>query len=86
MGGLRIEAMKRDETGRVPPTERQREILDAGVRLSAVGYPPTLRELAHATGIRSINGLRVQLDALRRKGWVTWREGSARTLMFLGQE
>jgi len=83
MGGLRIENMPRDNAGRVPPTERQREILVAGKRLAAVGFPPTLRELADVVGIRSLNGLRAQLEALRRKGWVTWREGNARTLQFL---
>lgn len=83
MGGLRIEKMPKDSDGRVAPTPRQREILDAGIRLAAAGYPPTLRELAEAVGIRSLNGLRVQLDALRRKGWVDWREGCARTLRFM---
>jgi SOS-response transcriptional repressor LexA len=83
MGGLRIEKMPKGADGRVAPTPRQREILDAGIRLAAAGYPPTLRELAQAVGIRSLNGLRVQLDALRRKGWVDWREGCARTLRFM---
>lgn len=40
----------------------------------AHGRPPALRDLMAATGIRSQNGVRQHLDALRRKGLLT-RDG-----------
>jgi len=44
------------------------------------GYPATVREIADAVGIRSLNGVVCHLQALRRKGYVTWEPNHARTL------
>ena len=56
-------------------TPRQRNIL-AFIRESITehGYPPTLREIGHAFGIRSTNGVNDHLRALERKGLIR-REG-----------
>lgn len=35
-----------------------------------VGYPPTVREIAAAFGIRSTNGANDHLKALESKGWI----------------
>lgn len=54
-------------------TPRQREILSLIERLAAQrGYPPTIRELATAAGIRSTNGVFCHLGALERHGLIEW--------------
>ena len=52
-------------------TDRQRKALDI-IRdhLSKIGYPPTLREIGDAMGIRSLNGVTDHVNALQRKGYV----------------
>lgn len=55
-----------------PPTERQLEVMRAIVTLSAEGMPPSLRELADALAI-GFTGVRVNLDALAKKGLVVRR-------------
>lgn len=64
-----------------PLTERQREILVwlAGY-IRDHGYSPTVRELCQAFNFGSPNGALCHLHPLRKKGWVTWQDGSARTL------
>jgi repressor LexA len=53
-------------------TGRQADVLDS-IRhhLSTKGYPPTIRELCGAIGIRSTNGVNDHLKALERKGYLT---------------
>jgi repressor LexA len=52
-----------------PLTERQQTILDFIVdRIRAQGFPPTLREIGLAFGIRSTKGVNDHLEALERKG------------------
>jgi SOS-response transcriptional repressor LexA len=46
-------------------------------------YPPTLRELARALGLRSFGSLWEHLDRLRDLGLVTWDAGKSRTLRVL---
>lgn len=65
----------------VPLTERQREILVWLFRyIDEHGYSPTVRELCHAFSFGSPNGAMCHLVPLRKKGWLTWQDGHARTL------
>ena len=69
---------------KLPLTPRQKQVLDT-VRefIATCGYPPSLRELGDLLGIRSTNGTREHLMALRNKGWIDWREYKSRTLKVL---
>ena len=52
-------------------TGRQREILDYIRRyITDNGYPPTVREIGSAFGIRSTNGVADHLKSLERKGYL----------------
>jgi repressor LexA len=63
------------------PTPRQTEVLAAIASLTkAKGYPPTLRELGEALGIRSTNGVNDHLDALERKGLIARDSNVARSV------
>lgn len=52
-------------------TARQRAILDF-IRgyITENGFPPALRDIARAFGIRSTNGVTDHLEALERKGFI----------------
>ena len=55
-------------------TRRQQEILDfIEESINTRGYPPTLREIGNQFGIRSTNGVRVNLFALEKKGYIIRR-------------
>ena len=43
-------------------------------------YPPSVREIGQRLGITSPNGVKCHLNALKEKGYLTWRPGFARTL------
>lgn len=81
-----IEAQPRDELGRVAITSRQRWMLHAIRTLTdRLGYAPTIRELADECGLHGPNSVKAHLEPLRRKGWVTWEDGKARTLRVVGE-
>lgn len=81
-----IEAQPRDEHGRVPLTSRQRWVAHTIRRMTEeAGYPPTIRELMHECGFATPNSVKVHLEPMRRKGWVTWEENKARTLQVVGE-
>lgn len=67
-----------------PLTPRQAEVL-IWIQCYAAefGMPPTFRELADCLRIKSVNGLKGQLWALRKKGWLAWDDGHGRTLRLL---
>jgi repressor LexA len=48
------------------------------------GYPPSLRDIADGLGLKSVNGAKIHVVALKRKGRLTWDEGKARTLKVVG--
>ena len=64
-----------------PLTDRQREILAwlAGY-IRDHGFSPTVREVVQAFGFHGPSGAMAHLRPLKRKGWITWQEGHARTL------
>lgn len=64
-------------------TERQRQILDFISRsLDERGTAPTLREIGHAFGITSTNGVHQHLSSLIRKGYLKKDDYLARGLQF----
>jgi len=48
-------------------------------------YPPTLRELTRACGLRSWGSVWEHLDRLRALGLVTWEDGMVRTLRVMDE-
>lgn len=71
----------RSVIARRPPTARQKQVLQVIVALSEVfGHAPTVRELVGVLEVSSNNTVACLLDALKRRGWVTWVPHKARTL------
>lgn len=66
-------------------TKRQEVVLEA-IRAFTLrcGYPPTLRDLSEATGIKSTNGISDHLDRLERAGRLKRSPLTARSLVVLG--
>jgi hypothetical protein len=66
---------------RRPLSRRQRAVL-AVIResIQSHGYPPTIREIGNALGIRSTNGVNDHLRALERKGYLVRSEMKSRSL------
>ena len=62
-------------------TARQQEILDFVARsIREQGYPPTIREIGRAFGIRSPNGVNDHLKALQRKGFLNREDLKSRAI------
>ena len=54
-----------------PLTKRQQQIFDLiKDHIETNGWPPTVREIGAATGIRSPNGVMCHLKPLVKKGWI----------------
>ena len=67
------------------PTPKQRAALAALVELkSALGYPPTLRELADRLGV-CVNDVRQKLRRLEKCGLIERRPGAARGVVVVGE-
>ena len=65
-------------------TERQRNILQFLKRyVSRMGYPPTLREIAHNFRIKWTQGIEKHLRALQKKGYIK-RSSGARSIEIMG--
>lgn len=65
-------------------TERQIKVLRFIERtVSLSGYPPTIREIGNAFGIKSTNGVNDHLRALMRKGYLAKEAGKSRTLTLI---
>lgn len=64
-------------------TERQKSILAFINRyVDQHGYPPSIREIGPAFGIKSLRGVTIHLDALERKGYIR-RESTSRSIQLL---
>jgi repressor LexA len=64
-----------------PPTAKQLKVRVAVEKhIARNGYSPSIRELCVQTRIKSTNGVKCHLDALRRKGLVDWVDGKTRTI------
>jgi repressor LexA len=56
-------------------TDNQKKVLEALLGyISANEYPPTIRELMHLSGIKSLRGVSLQLDSLEKAGYLKRRE------------
>jgi repressor LexA len=65
-------------------TSRQKEILDYMESFTVeLGYPPTVREICKATGLRSPRSVSQHLQALERKGWIERGRDKSRAIRFL---
>ncbi len=66
-------------------TRRQRMVLDVINKvMSRRGYPPTIREIGEALGIRSTNGVNDHLKALEKKGYVVRDKSKSRGIRLPG--
>lgn len=64
---------------RQPLSPKQTECLKVVTdHIDREGYPPSLREICAAMGIRSTNGAAEHLAALERKGWIERVGGKSR--------
>lgn len=67
-----------------PLTSRQKEILDYMESFTQeLGYPPTVREICKATGLRSPRSVSQHLQALERKGYIERGREKSRAIRFL---
>jgi repressor LexA len=48
-------------------------------------HSPSIRQMMTAMGLRSPAPVQSRLRHLQHKGWITWKEGQARTLQLLGE-
>lgn len=65
----------------IPLTDRQEEMLDFIVLYNVDnGYLPSFREIGRQMSITSTNGVRCHLEALERKGWLTFTRNRARAI------
>lgn len=63
-------------------TDRQSQVLDyIAETIRDRGYPPTIREIGNALGIRSTNGVNDHLKALERKGFISRSGSKSRAIM-----
>lgn len=70
---------------RKPLTDRQRQIYDYLVECLQGGeLTPSLREIGEHFEIASTNGVARHLEALKRKGWITWERNKARAIRLSG--
>lgn len=68
-------------TERSAITKRQQEIFEFIKSFrDDNGYCVSLQELCDQFGFASKNAVMCHLNPLRRRGWVTWNDGEARTL------
>ncbi len=67
-------------------TRRQQEILEF-IREKITGHslPPTFREIATRVGIKSTNGVKVHMDALEKKGYISRASRLARGIELIPQ-
>jgi repressor LexA len=69
---------------RLPLTMRQKEILEyLGLHTRDYGYPPTVREICRATGLKSPRSVSQHLQALERKGYIHRGRDKSRAIRFL---
>jgi len=48
-------------------------------------HSPSIRQMMEAMGLRSPAPIQSRLRHLQEKGWITWKEGQARTLQLVGK-
>ena len=69
-----------------PLTSAQQELYDwLADYIAAHRHSPSIRQMMEAMGLRSPAPIQSRLKHLQQKGWLTWKEGQARTLQLLGE-
>ncbi len=67
-------------------TTAQRELYDwLASYIGEHRHSPSIRQMMEAMGLRSPAPIQSRLRHLQQKGWLTWKEGQARTLQLLGE-
>lgn len=67
-----------------PLTEAQQELYDWLVTyIRDNQHSPSIRQMMRAMGLKSPAPIQARLDHLRKKGWIDWDEGKARTVRIL---
>lgn len=70
-----------------PLTSRQKEIFDYLISFTQeLGYPPTVREICKATGLKSPRSASQHLQALERKGYIERGRDKSRAIRFLHKQ
>ena len=68
-------------------TERQRQILDLiKDRITALGYPPTVREIGEAVGLASPSSVHAQISTLVKAGKLRRDPSKPRALVVVGEQ
>tara|TARA_Y100001968_G_scaffold257925_1_gene244792 strand:+ start:73 stop:696 length:624 start_codon:yes stop_codon:yes gene_type:complete len=66
-------------------TQAQQELYDwLAEYIGTHQHSPSIRQMMKAMGLRSPAPVQSRLRHLQQKGWITWKEGQARTLQLLG--
>ena len=72
-------------TERLPITDRQREVFDfISAYCTRHGYGPTIREIMAHFGFSTTNAVTCHLRPLRKRGWLSWIDGTSRTIQPTG--
>lgn len=67
-----------------PLTEPQKELFDWLVEyIDEHHHAPSIRQMMHAMGLKSPAPVQSRLEHLRRKGYIDWTDGQARTIRIL---
>lgn len=68
-------------------TPRQAQLLHyLREHIDAVGYAPTLEDIAGRLGVRSLATVYEHLKALEAKGWITREHNRARAIQLVGED
>ncbi|MBQ3281200.1 MAG: transcriptional repressor LexA [Eubacterium sp.] len=78
---------KKAENGSVDLKPREKKILDyIKEELRATGYPPTVREICAAVGIKSTSTAHKDIASLVKKGLIKKQDSKTRTLVLANEE
>ncbi len=66
-------------------TPAQQELFDwLSDYIESNQHSPSIRQMMDAMGLKSPAPIQSRLKHLQEKGWITWKEGQARTLQLIG--
>ena len=86
LGTIEIEMIRREDLLMRPISEKQKQILRFIQEYTASeGYPPAVREIAAAVGLRSPSSVHAHVKHLRELGYLEQSEGKTRTVKLAGQ-
>lgn len=86
LGTIEGEMIRREDLLMRPISEKQKQILRFIQEYTASeGYPPAVREIAAAVGLRSPSSVHAHVKHLRELGYLEQSEGKTRTVKLAGQ-